>query len=203
MEHTVNRIELRGTLCSPPIFSHENHNRRFCRFALEVERLSGTKDVLPVVAAEDVLQNSQLFPGCRIEVIGQIRSFNSRSETGRKLIISVYAEYLAGTELSDENDVRLIGTVCKPPVFRRTPLGRSICDVMLAVNRLYRRTDYIPCILWGRTAQQFYEMPVGTSLELSGRLQSRTYLKALPEGNEQRVAYEVSVTQAEEYKQSS
>ena len=197
MEHTANRVILRGTLMGLPEFSHENHTRKFYRFSLEVERLSGTTDILPVIAAEDVLDAMDLFQGSRIEVAGQLRSFNSRAPSGRRLIISVYASALTTSDDGPENLVELTGAVCKEPVYRRTPLGREICDVMLAVNRLYHRTDYIPCILWGRTAQTVSALPVGTLLTLTGRLQSRDYIKVLPDGNETRTAYEVSVTAAE------
>ncbi len=176
---------------------HENHSRKFYRFSLEVERLSGTTDILPVMAAEDVLEAMDLFCGGRIEVEGQLRSFNSRAASGRRLVISVYASALTTSDDAPENLVELTGTICKEPVFRRTPLGREICDVMLAVNRPYHRTDYLPCILWGRTAQEISQLPVGARIALSGRLQSRDYIKVLPEGNERRTAYEVSVTTAE------
>lgn len=198
MEHTVNRVMLRGTLAALPAFSHENHMRRFYRFALEVPRLSGAVDVLPVIAAQDVLDGMDLFSGDQIEVTGQIRSFNSKAQQGHKLILSVYAEALTTAEGEPENRVQLCGALCKPPVYRRTPLGREICDVMLAVNRLYHRTDYLPCILWGRTAQELSQLPIGARIHLNGRLQSRDYIKVLPDGNEKRTAYEVSVTTAEE-----
>lgn len=197
MEYRANHVLVRGTLSGLPEFSHENHARRFYRFFLEIERLSGAVDVLSIVAAEDVLEQMELFRGRRIEVLGQLRSFNNRAATGRRLILSVYAAALTTTDEAPENLVELTGVVCKEPVFRRTPLGREICDVMLAVSRPYRRTDYIPCILWGRTAQALASCPVGTSLRLSGRLQSREYIKVLPEGNERRVAYEVSAASAE------
>lgn len=196
MEHTLNRVVLRGTLAALPVFSHENHARRFYRFELEVSRLSGAVDLLPVLAAEDVLNSMDLFSGSRIALTGQIRSFNSRAATGRKLILSVYAESLTTSDLPPENDVQLTGVVCKPPVYRRTPLGREICDVMLAVSRPYRRADYIPCILWGRTAAGAAQLAPGAALELRGRMQSRDYIKLLPTGSETRTAYEVSVTQA-------
>ena len=140
---------------------------------------------------------ADLFAGGRFLVTGQIRSFNSRAETGRRLIISVFAEAVTTTEQPPENDVALVGTICKPPVYRRTPLGREICDVMLAVPRQYQRTDYIPCILWGRTAQCAAELPVGAQITLAGRLQSRGYVKVLPEGTEERTAYELSAMELE------
>ena len=197
MEHTGNHITLCGTLRALPEYSHSNHERRFFRFELEVERLSGTADVLPVIAAEDVLMAADLFAGGRFLVEGQIRSFNSRAESGRRLIISVFAESVTTTEQPPQNDAVLTGTICKPPIYRRTPLGREICDVMLAVNRPYRRADYLPCILWGRTAQEAAELPVGTQLALTGRLQSREYIKMLGTTAERRTAYEISAISAE------
>lgn len=197
MEYTANRVILRGSLAGLPAFSHENHARRFYRFFLEVERLSGTADVLPVIAAEDVLNTMDLSGGGRIEVRGQLRSFNSRAPSGRKLILSVYAAELETSDEGPENLVELTGALCKPPVYRRTPLGREICDVMLAVSRPYHRTDYLPCILWGRTAQAAAQLPPGALLALTGRLQSREYVKLLPGGSETRVAYEVSAATAE------
>ena len=197
MEYTANRVILRGSLAGLPAFSHENHARRFYRFFLEVERLSGTADVLPVIAAEDVLNTMDLSGGGRIEGRGQLRSFNSRAPSGRKLILSVYAAELETSDEGPENLVELTGALCKPPVYRRTPLGREICDVMLAVSRPYHRTDYLPCILWGRTAQAAAQLPPGAQLALTGRLQSREYVKLLPGGSETRVAYEVSAAAAE------
>ena len=131
MEHTGNHITLCGTLRALPEYSHSNHERRFFRFELEVERLSGTADVLPVMAAEDVLMEADLFAGGRFLVEGQIRSFNSRAESGRRLIISVFAESVTTTEQPPQNDAVLTGTICKPPIYRRTPLGREICDVKI------------------------------------------------------------------------
>ena len=197
MEYTANHVILRGTLTGLPEFSHENHSRKFYRFSLEVERLSGTTDILPVMAAEDVLEAMDLFCGGRIEVEGQLRSFNSRAASGRRLVISVYASALTTSDDAPENLVELTGTICKEPVFRRTPLGREICDVMLAVNRQYRRADYLPCILWGRTARIAASLPVGTHLSVLGRLQSREYVKMLENGSEKRTAFEVSAISAE------
>ena len=197
MENMANQINLCGTLATLPAFSHTNHGRSFYRFSLEVERLSGTLDQLPIIVPEDVLLRTELFEGTRIAVAGQLRSFNSRAASGRRLILSVYADFVATTEDAPRNEVLLTGAVCKPPVYRRTPLGREICDVMLAVSRLYHRTDYIPCIFWGRLAQDISRLNVGTKLSVSGRLQSRDYVKLLPEGSETRTAYEVSAAEAE------
>lgn len=197
MDNTANRIELCGQMGAMPEYSHENHGRRFYRFPLEVERLSGALDTLQIIAGEESLNSLDLSGGDMVYVDGQIRSFNSRSQTGRKLIISVFAHYLQTCDDCPENLAVLTGTICREPTFRKTPLGREICDIMLAVNRHYRRTDYLPCILWGRTAQEISHCPVGTMLQITGRLQSREYIKLLDTGSEKRTAYEISAITAE------
>lgn len=197
MEHLTNQIMLRGTLSQLPQFSHENHGKRFYTFSLEVERLSGTVDILPVLMPEQVLWQMDLSGGDMLEITGQIRTFNSHSAESRRLIISVYAQSLTSCEGVYLNEVELTGTICKPPVCRMTPLGRQICDVMLAVNRSYHRADYIPCILWGQTARLAGECAVGTQLHLTGRLQSRQYVKMVDEESITRTAYEVSAMTAE------
>ena len=197
MEYIANHIELTGCLASAPQFSHDNHGRRFFSFYLEVARLSGTVDRLPVLAPEPLLQSVEASEGASLRVEGQIRSFNSRTPAGRRLIISVLAETLRVCDAPHDNEVTLTGVICKEPVYRRTPLGREICDVMLAVPRMYRRTDYIPCILWGRAAQEAAKLLPGAKLRLSGRLQSRDYIKVLDGVSQTRTAYELSVTAAE------
>ena len=196
MEQTVNQITLCGTLAAPPALSHENHGKRFYRFPLEVERLSGTTDTLQILAEAAVLEAADPFAGSRILVSGQIRSFNRRTERGRRLLIFVHAASITVCQEEAANTVCLQGAICKAPVFRRTPLGREICDVMLAVNRPYNRTDYLPCIVWGRTAEEVAALPVGTALAITGRLQSRIYVKQLESGREERVAYEISALTA-------
>jgi len=197
MEHTANRIELCGSLVELPQFSHENHEKRFYRCLLEVKRLSGTVDVLPVIVPEWVLEQMDVSGGSMLAVTGQMRFINSRLSGGRRLVISVYAETLKACEDEPSNLVELTGVACKEPVYRRTPLGREICDVMLAVNRPYHRADYIPCIFWGRTAADVAACTVGDALSLTGRLQSREYIKVLENGSESRTAYEVSAMTAE------
>ena len=196
MEYIANHIELTGCLASAPQFSHDNHGRRFFSFYLEVARLSGTVDRLPVLAPEPLLQSVEASEGASLRVEGQIRSFNSRTPAGRRLIISVLAETLRVYDAPHDNEVTLTGVICKEPVYRRTPLGREICDVMLAVNRPYHRADYLPCILWGRTAQECSALPIGAMLSLTGRLQSRPYIKLVGGEPEQRTAYEISAITA-------
>ena len=194
----INQIRLCGVMDSAPAFSHENHGRRFYRFLLAVERLSGTVDRLPVLADWELLDTTDAAWGEEVRITGQIRSYNQPGPSGRRLILSVYAETMEACCEGAENQVVLSGALCKDPVFRRTPLGREICDVMLAVNRPYHRTDYIPCIFWGRTARAVARLSVGAALGLTGRLQSREYTKLLPDGTAaERTAYEVSAITAE------
>ena len=198
MEYIINQIRLCGTLDSAPVFSHENHGRRFYSFYLAVERLSGVLDRLRVLADQTLLEEADCAWGERVLVTGQVRSYNQLTETGRHLLISVYAQSLELTEEAPDDQVTLTGAFCRDPVYRRTPLGREICDGMLAVSRGYRRTDYLPCIFWGRTARRMAELSTGARITLTGRLQSRGYNKLLPDGqSERRVAYEISAVTAE------
>ncbi len=198
MEYIINHVTLCGVMETPPAFSHENHGRRFYRFLLGVDRLSGAVDRLPILASQELLGRSEVCWGERVAICGQLRSFNRRTETGRRLVISVLAQTMEHSDAPADNCVRLTGALCRPPVYRRTPLGREICDVMLAVNRPYHRTDYLPCIFWGRTARQTAGLSVGDALSLEGRLQSRDYTKLLEDGTAlQRTAYEISAASAE------
>ena len=143
------------------------------------------------------MAQTEITEGDSLCVTGQIRSFNNREHSGRRLIISVLAETLEIVSAPHDNRVTLRGVICKEPIYRRTPLGREICDIMLAVNRPYRRADYLPCILWGKCAQRAAEYPVGTPLTLTGRLQSRNYIKLIDGAPEQRTAYEISAITAD------
>lgn len=197
MEHSANHIFLRGSLSSLPEFSHENHNRRFFRFFLEVPRLSGVIDLLPVVAEESLLNGLDLSGGSMLTVTGQIRSHNIRTEGRRKLNIFVFARSILSEEGEPVNEVILEGPLCREPNLRRTPLGREICDVMLAVPRAFQRADYLPCILWGRTARETAGCHARDRLLICGRLQSRIYTKLTEYGAEERTAYEISALTAE------
>jgi single-stranded DNA-binding protein len=197
MEHTTNIITLRGELDTLPEFSHENHGRKFYRFTLNVPRLSGAVDALPVVAEERLLNTMDLSGGEMIAVTGQIRSHNIRTEGSRRLLIFVFAATLTAEGGDPINDVMLEGPLCREPTHRRTPLGREICDVMLAVPRAFRRADYLPCILWGRTAQEVSACHTRDRIRICGRLQSRAYTKLTDDGPVERVAYEISALNAE------
>lgn len=197
MEHIANQITLRGSLAALPTYSHENHGRKFYRFFLEVPRLSGTVDTLPIIAEERLINAIDLSGGEMLTVCGQIRSHNVREEERRKLLIFVFASGIVAEYGDPINDVLLEGFLCREPSIRRTPLGREICDVMLAVKRFYNRADYLPCILWGRTAQEVSRLGVRDCIRIYGRLQSRGYTKVTPEGSEERVAYEISALTAQ------
>ena len=196
MEHYINQVTLRGELHTMPEYSHDNHGKRFFRFFLQVPRLSGAVDTLPVVAEESILDSMDLSGGEMLTVTGQIRSHNQRIEGKRRLLIFVYAVSLICEDGEPINDVTLEGPICRDPVYRRTPLGREICDVMLAVPRAFRRADYLPCILWGRTAQLAASCRTRDKLRICGRLQSRGYTKLTEEGCENRTAYEISALTA-------
>ena len=160
-----------------------------------MERLSGQSDLPVIVAGEELLRACPVHEGQSLRVTGQLRSFNNRSGQGSRLVITVFAQTLEPGDGTSFNRILLSGALCKKPALRRTPLGRSICDLILAVNRHYGRADYLPCIAWGRTAVQIAGMDVGTRLTLEGRVQSRTYTKLLENGSEERTAFEVSVMQ--------
>ena len=197
MEHTENTILLRGELLQLPQFSHENHHKRFFRFELSVPRLSGSVDVLPVIAEEQILNAMDLSGGGMLEVQGQIRSHNSRDNGVRRLLIFVFATSIIATDELPANEVVLQGPICRQPNLRRTPLGRDICDVMLALPRAFKRADYLPCILWGRTAQEISACHTSDIIRIQGRLQSRVYNKMTDQGMEERTAYEISALSAE------
>lgn len=197
MEHLANNIIIRGSLQSLPQFSHENHGRQFYRFILEVPRLSGAIDSLPVIAEKQTLDQLDPTAGAMLTVCGQIRSHNLRQEGTRHLMIFVFATSITAEDGEPQNDVIVQGVLCREPVFRRTPLGREICDVMLAVPRAFKRADYLPCILWGRTAQDVAACHTRDCIRIEGRLQSRIYTKITEDGPEERTAYEVSALSAE------
>ena len=197
MEHTTNSITLRGSLQELPQFSHENHGRKIYRFVLEVERLSGAVDILPVIAEESLVSQLDPCAGSMLTVTGQIRSHNRRAEGARHLMIFVFASQITVEDGEPVNDVILEGPLCREPTFRRTPLGREICDVMLAVPRAFHRADYLPCILWGRTAQEVSACHTRDCIRIYGRLQSRIYTKLTEDGPQQRTAYEISALSAD------
>lgn len=193
MENNFNRVHLCGTVDSEPVFSHANHGISFFKFMLAVERLSGLSDKLAVIVSAPLLAAVPLRVGDMATVQGQLRSYNNKSGQGSRLVISVFAHVLEAGGEAPLNLIQLSGVLCKPPVLRRTPLGREICDMILAVNRRYGRADYLPCIAWGAVAQQAAAMDTGERLTAEGRVQSRTYSKTENGVVTERTAYEVSI----------
>lgn len=192
-----NRAVLRGTVSADPEVSHENHGTTYWTFPLTVARLSGAEDRLNVVVSDALLAACPIRTGLGVEVEGEVRSFNNKSGSGSRLIITLYAKSLIPSEEEPANVLSLAGVLCKPPVLRRTPLGREICDLMLAVNRKYGRADYLPCIAWGSLAQRCGALEVGDGVRVEGRLQSRKYVKVIGSESQERTAFEISVMKAE------
>ena len=188
-----NHVQLAGRAVTAPELSHSNHGEEFFRLFLSVPRLSGQQDILPVLIPGRLIADLAPAEGEYLSIIGQLRSFNNKRPEGPRLILSVFAQELSPRYTVPLNHIRLCGTVCKAPTLRRTPLGREICDVILAVNRRYGRADYLPCIAWGAVAEQAAELHVGSSMALEGRVQSRTYSKMIDGQPTERIAYEVSV----------
>ena len=196
-----NQVSMMGKIAAGFTFSHQVFGEGFYMTELLVKRLSDSEDRIPVMVSERLVDVTQDYVGQYVEIHGQFRSYNRHEEKHNRLVLSAFARELKFLEEEDSlapvNQIFLDGYICKPPVYRKTPLGREICDVMLAVPRQYQRTDYIPCILWGRTAQCAAGLPVGAQIALAGRLQSRGYVKVLPEGTEERTAYELSAMELE------
>lgn len=193
-----NRVMLCGMAAGEPLFSHENRAERFYTFPLEVERLSGAVDRINIILRESLLPRIRRSPAAPMQIEGELRSFNNRSGQGSRLVITVFAREVSFPAAPVWTNVaELEGTLCRPPTVRSTPMGREIADLLLAVNRLYGRSDYLPCIAWGRNARRAAAWTVGTRLRLLGRIQSREYIKNLEDRAVRRVAYEVSASEIE------
>lgn len=198
-----NSVLLCGNMADKPRYSHSSRGQDFYGFPLEVPRLSGNYDVLNILARPALLENAHVENGDKIFVSGQLRTFNNRKNEGAKLIITVFATQLQLTDDEYKNSILLHGTLCKKPNLRCTPMGRDICDMMLAVNRRYGRSDYIPCICWGNRARAAADWDTGTKLDIEGRIQSRKYIKLIDSVAYEKTAYEVSVTEAREVSSDS
>ena len=197
-----NYLVLIGKIISDKTFSHEIYGESFYLFNLEVPRLSGNEDIIPITISERLIANFDLGIGKKIVVEGQFRSYNSYENERNRLVLTVFAkDVMEYKEENQEeakervsNEVILKGYICKKPIYRQTPFGREIADLLLAVNRAYNKSDYIPCIAWGRNARFCENMEVGTEVKVVGRVQSRMYEKKFEDGTvQQRVAYEVSI----------
>ena len=197
-----NQVSIAGEVVSEFTFSHDVFGEGFYILEVVVSRLSNSYDMIPVMVSERLTDVKQNLKGKFVEVLGQFRSYNRHEESKNKLVLSVFArEIKIADELSENakpNHIFLDGFVCKPPIYRKTPLGREIADVLLAVNRPYGKSDYIPCICWGRNARFAESFSVGGHVQIWGRIQSREYQKKMSETEfEKRVAYEVSVSKLE------
>ncbi len=197
-----NHLVLVGKVISEKTYSHEIYGEKFYVFNLEVVRLSSATDIIPITISERLLTDIDIVLGEEIRIEGQFRSYNSYENERNRLILTVFAKEISKPveEEKDDitNEVELVGYVCKKPIYRQTPFGREIADVLIAVNRAYNKSDYIPCIAWGRNARFCQNMEVGAEVKITGRVQSRTYEKKHEDGSvENRVAYEVSISSME------
>ena len=201
MENLLNNeVVLEGYVNSEAELSHEIYGEKFYKFQLEVLRLSDNADNIIITMSERLMEGCDLSIGAKIKIYGQFRSYNNYSGEGNKLVLTVFVKRFAEEEEEEylPNTVYLNGYICKEPVYRVTPFGREICDVLLAVNRRYGKSDYIPCITWGRNAKFTEGLPVGTNVKIWGRIQSREYKKKIGEEDFiTKTAYEVSVTKME------
>ena len=201
-----NYLTLVGKVTGERKFSHEIYGEKFYIFNLEIPRLSGNSDIIPITVSERLIKEDTLNEGKKLLIKGQFRSYNSYENEKNRLILTVFAKDITEVEESNEeenemtrkdtitNEVVLVGYICKKPIYRQTPFGREISDLLLAVNRAYNKSDYIPCIAWGRNARFCQNLEVGTEVKIVGRVQSRNYEKKHEDGTvETRVAYEVSV----------
>lgn len=202
-----NYLTLVGKVTGEKKFSHEIYGERFYIFNLSIPRLSGNADIIPITVSERLIKEDTLQEGKKLLIKGQFRSYNSYENEKNRLILTVFAKDVMEVEEEEEesnndivrkdvitNEVVLIGYICKKPIYRQTPFGREISDLLLAVNRAYNKSDYIPCIAWGRNARFCQNLEVGSQVKVVGRVQSRTYEKKHEDGSvETRVAYEVSI----------
>jgi single-stranded DNA-binding protein len=197
-----NQVAIMGEIVSDFTFSHEIFGEGFYMVDISVDRLSESTDVIPVMMSERLLDVNEDYKGAKISIVGQFRSYNRHEERKNKLVLSVFAREIEFVDEIGENaktnQIFLDGYICKPPIYRKTPLGREIADLLLAVNRPYGKSDYIPCICWGRNARFASGFEVGSRCAIWGRIQSREYMKKLSEEEmERRIAYEVSVSKLE------
>ncbi len=192
-----NFVEMTGVVVEVGVFSHEVYGEGFYRFYLLSERLSEQSDILPITVSERLLVDQDIQKGTHVKIKGQLRSYNNYSESKSRLVLTIFVREIVTLDtevLQNCNEIQLHGFLCKPPIYRKTPFGREISDILLAVNRAYGKSDYIPCIAWGRNARYIATLAVGTAITLTGRVQSRTYTKKMGDTTEERTAYEVSIT---------
>lgn len=194
---TMNNVTLCGSLDSAPVFSHCGGSKSFYSFYLTVPRLSGVEDKINIVCSKELLSSLEVGIYPQVRVKGELRSYNNKSGVGNRLVIFVYAHDIELCEDEAQNEIVLMGTLCKKPNLRTTPLGRDICDLLVAVNRSYGHSDYLPCICWGQNALDCAIWQVGDIIELEGRIQSREYIKIIDGAQISKTAFEVSATTVE------
>ena len=195
-----NQVNIAGEISGEFVFNHEVYGEKFYLVDVLVRRMSGVYDVIPVMVSDRLIDMSQNYAGQYVFVSGQFRSYNKRDETKNRLVLSVFVQEIEFAEklMDDVNQIFLDGYICKEPVYRKTPLGREITDLLIAANRSYGKSDYIPCVAWGRNALFASGFEVGTHARICGRIQSRKYEKKLDDNHtEERTAYEVSVSKME------
>ena len=195
-EHlSSNKLFLSGTLVSEPVYSHEVYGEGFYEMFISVPRLSSQKDVLPITLSERLIADNNLKTGSEISILGQFRSYNKLEDGKSRLMLTVFVRDIIKSDVcKNPNIIYLCGYICKPPIYRTTPFAREIADVLLAVNRAYNKSDYIPCIAWGRNARFLKTMSVGEKISVCGRIQSREYQKKISdEVSIPKVAYEISL----------
>lgn len=194
-----NIATLCGEVAEEPKFSHEMYGEGFYESVLIVPRLSESVDRIPFTVSERLLADGKIAAGNTVTLVGQLRSYNKIVDEHSKLLLTLFVrDVVENDDEQNPNVIDVIGFVCKPPVYRMTPFKREICDLLLAVNRAYNKSDYLPCIAWGRNARYIKDAPVGSKLTVNGRIQSREYQKILDDGTVQtRVAYEVSINRIE------
>ncbi len=194
-EKQNNKVYLRGTVVTEKRFSHEVYGEGFYEMDVAVKRLSGQEDVLPVTISERLIEKEGLVVGATLSALGQFRSYNKPVDGRSKLMLTVFVREIVPDDYSpNPNNIFLTGYICKAPTYRTTPFNREICDLLIAVNRAYNKSDYIPCIAWGRNARFVKNLEVGEKIALAGRIQSREYQKKLEDEVRTMTAYEVSVS---------
>lgn len=191
-----NKVFLKGEVMTEHKYSHETFGEAFYELSIGVERLSGTKDILPITVSEKFISNGKFDVGKTICIKGQFRSYNKLEKDKSKLMLTVFVREVLDNDTDiNSNIIEITGYICKPPVYRTTPFNREICDVLLAVNRSYNKSDYLPCIAWGRNARFIKDAGVGQKVNIVGRIQSREYQKTAEDGSAQnKTAYEISIT---------
>lgn len=195
-----NNVTTTGKIVEECVFSHEVYGEGFYTFKIASERLSDQADILPITVSERLIDKNRLKIGVCVDVLGQLRSYNNYNSKKNRLVLTVFAReihILEDGDYKNANQIFLNGFICKQPIYRKTPFGREISDVLVAVNRAYNKSDYIPCIMWGRNARYMINLEVGSNIKIWGRVQSRSYQKKMGEDMEERVAYEVSVSKIE------